>query len=219
MRILVVEDDIHLAGLIKRTLEEEGYAVDTAGSGEEGEVLAGRYPYDIIVLDVMLPGKDGFTVCQEIREARIKCPVLMLTCRGGVEDKVKGLRSGADDYLTKPFDFRELIARIQALLRREPQITNDKLTAGNLAMDTQSHKVWLGEQQINLNNKEYALLEMFMRHPNAVLSRSALEEHVWDDKLDSTSNVVDVYIAHLRHKIGDKRIQTVPKSGYRLDLP
>ena len=220
MRILVVEDERRLCNIIKRGLLEEGYAVDTAYDGEDGEYLAETTPYDLVILDIMLPKKDGIEVCQELRLKRANMPILMLTARDTVEDRVKGLDAGADDYLVKPFAFNELLARIRALLRREGPSKSPRLQVGDLVLDTLTREAWWGQRKIELTNKEYVILEYFMRHPNMVITRTMLEEHAWDYEFDSMSNLIDVYIRMLRHKIDEKGqaslIQTVRGAGYRL---
>jgi DNA-binding response OmpR family regulator len=220
MRILVVEDERRLCSIIKRGLLEEGYAVDTTYDGEEGEYLAENTPYDLIILDIMLPKKDGIEVCQELRLKRVNAPILMLTAKDTVEDRVKGLDAGADDYLIKPFAFNELLARIRALLRREGFSKSSKLQVGDLVMDTLTREVWRGQRKIELTNKEYIILEYFMRHPNIVITRTMLEEHAWDYEFDSISNLIDVYIRRLRRKVDERGqaslIQTVRGAGYRL---
>jgi len=223
MRILVIEDEKQLADIIKRALEQEGYAVDTAYDGDQGEYLAGNYDYDLIILDIILPKKDGIEVCLALRQKKLKTPILMLTSKGTVADKVKGLDSGADDYLVKPFAFEELAARVRTLLRRESNIASSKLTVGDLILDTATRQVWKGEKPIELSSKEYAVLEYFMRHPNMVITRAMLEQHVWDMDFDSMSNLIDVYVRRLRSKIdeGGKEslIQTVWGAGYRMKTP
>jgi DNA-binding response OmpR family regulator len=220
MRILVVEDEKELAGIIKRGLIEEGYAVDTAYTGEEGEILAESIPYDLIILDVILPKKDGVEVCRSLRQKRIKSPITMLTAKDSISDRVKGLDSGADDYLVKPFAFEELYARVRALLRREENLLPQKLEAGDLVIDTTTRQVWKGRRLIELTGKEYAILEYLMRHPNLVITRTMMEQHIWNLELDSSSNLVDVYIRKLRRKIDsegkESLIQTVKGAGYRL---
>ncbi|MBP9015609.1 MAG: response regulator transcription factor [Candidatus Atribacteria bacterium] len=220
MRILVVEDEKRLAEVVKKGLAEEGYAVDIAYDGEEGQYMAESTPYDLIILDIMLPKKDGITVCRELRLKEINIPVLMLTAKDSVEDRVKGLDSGADDYLVKPFAFSELLARVRALLRREALSKAPKLQVGDLVMDTLTREVWRGDKKIELTTKEYALLEYFMRHPNMVVTRTMLMEKVWDFDFEGMSNVIDVYIRRLRYKL-DKEgeesiIETVRGAGYRL---
>jgi DNA-binding response OmpR family regulator len=220
VRVLVVEDERRLAGIIKRGLQEEGYAVDNAYDGEEAMYMAQSIGYGAIVLDVMLPRKDGITVCRELRSKNINTPILMLTARDTVDDRIKGLDSGADDYQVKPFAFSELLARVRALLRRGAVTKTHRLQVGDLVIDTLSREVWRGERKIDLTAKEYSMLEYFMRHPNAVLTRTMLEENVWDYEFDGVSNVVDVYVRRLRRKIekGDEEgiIETIRGAGYRL---
>jgi DNA-binding response OmpR family regulator len=221
MRVLVVEDEKKLAEIIRRGLTEEGYSVDNAFDGIEAEDLAFSVPYDVILLDLMLPKKDGIEVCRSMRQKNIKTKILMLTARDSLLDKVKGLDSGADDYLVKPFDFEELCARIRALLRREENIIPLKLEIGDLVMDISSRQVFKGQRQLDLTPKEYAMLEYLMRHPNMVITRTMFEQHVWDLELDSGSNLVDVFIRKLRRKIDDEGkdslIQTVKGAGYRME--
>jgi DNA-binding response OmpR family regulator len=223
MRILVIEDEDQLAELIKRGLEEEGYAVDIAGTGETGEELADSIPYDLVVLDIILPKKDGLEVCGALRAKKIKAPILMLTAKDTIEDKVKGLDNGADDYMVKPFVFEELYARVRALLRREENLVSHKLDMGELVIDTNTRQVWRGQKGVDLTPKEYAILEYLARHPNMVVTRVMLEQHIWNLELDSTSNLVDVFIRKLRRKLdegeGESVIQTVKGAGYRLRAP
>jgi DNA-binding response OmpR family regulator len=220
MRTLVVEDSRRLAGIIKRGLLEEGYTVDNAYDGEEAQYMAETTPFDVIILDVMLPKKDGVTVCRELREKKVSTPILMLTAKDSVEDKVRGLDSGADDYQVKPFAFTELLARVRALLRREIFPKTQKLQAGDLVMDVQTREVCRGERKIDLTAKEYAILEYFLRRPNAVVTRTMLGENVWDYEFDGLSNIIDVYVRRIRRKIdedGQKSlIQTLRGAGYRL---
>jgi DNA-binding response OmpR family regulator len=220
MRTLVVEDSRRLAGIIKRGLLEEGYTVDIAYDGEEAQHMAETTPFDVIILDVMLPKKDGVTVCRELREKKVSTPILMLTAKDSVEDKVRGLDSGADDYQVKPFAFTELLARVRALLRREVYPKTQKLQAGDLVMDLQTREVCRGERKIELTAKEYAILEYFLRRPNAVVTRTMLGESVWDYEFDGLSNIIDVYVRRIRRKIdedGQKSlIQTLRGAGYRL---
>jgi two-component system OmpR family response regulator len=214
-----------MAALLRRGLEEEGYAVDVAGTGLDAVWMAAENPNDAIVLDVMLPDIDGFEVCRRIREGGTWAPVLMLTARDAVEDRVQGLDVGADDYLAKPFAFRELTARLRALVRRGPGERPAVLRVGDLVLDPATRLVRRGETRIDLRAKEFSLLEYFMRHPGEVLSRMELIEHVWDFAYEGGSNVVDVYIKYLREKIdrpfGVRSIETERGAGYRLkaDLP
>ncbi len=220
MRVLVVEDEVKMAGLLKRGLEEEGYAVDAAGDGREALWLATENPYDAVVLDVMLPDVDGFEVCRRLRHAGRWSPVLMLTARDAVPDRVSGLDAGADDYLTKPFSFAELLARLRALVRRGAPERPPVLGIGDLTLDPASRRVARGDLPIELTAKEFALLEYFMRHPGEVLSRTRLIEHVWDFAYEGDSNVVDVYVRYVREKVdrpfGTDSIETVRGAGYRL---
>lgn len=220
MRVLVVEDEAKMAGLLKRGLEEEGYAVDSAGDGREALWLATENPYDAIVLDVMLPDLDGFEVCRRLRSAERWSPVLMLTARDTVPNRVSGLDAGADDYLTKPFSFAEFLARLRALVRRGNPERPPVLAAGDLTLDPATRRVARGDAPIELTAKEFALLEFLMRHPGEVLSRTRLIEHVWDFAYAGDSNVVDVYVRYLREKVdrpfGMDSIETVRGAGYRL---
>jgi heavy metal response regulator len=220
MRILVIEDEKKIADFVRRGLKEEGYSVDVAGDGEEGYLLAVDEEYDLIVLDLNLPKMDGITLCRRMREDKLPTPVLMLTVRDSVKDKVLGLDSGADDYLTKPFAFEELLARIRALLRkREAQIPTE-LCAGDLVLDLITHTVTRAGQEVPLTVKEYALLEYLMRHEGHIVSRTMIAEHVWDINFDTQTNVIDVHINHLRKKIDSghpkKLIHTVRERGYCL---
>ncbi|MFO8009424.1 MAG: response regulator transcription factor [Dehalococcoidia bacterium] len=223
MRILVVDDDRRLCGIVKRGLMEEAYSVDLAYDGEEAVYLASINPYDLVILDIMMPKKDGIEVCQELRVNGVNMPVLMLTARDAVEDRVKGLDSGADDYMVKPFAFSELLARIRALLRREAPSKSSEIKAGDLVLNTLTRQARRGDREIELTTKEYVLLEYFMRHPNVVVTRTMLEEHAWDYDFDSMSNLVDVYIRRLRQKIDqegkEKLIHTVRGAGYKLRIP
>ncbi|MBN1545778.1 MAG: response regulator transcription factor [Syntrophaceae bacterium] len=220
MRILVVEDEKKVASFIKRGLEEEGFAVDVAFDGEEGRFMAEGNPYDLILMDVMLPKKDGLTVVRELREKGVSVPVLCLTAKDTVDDIVSGLDSGSDDYLTKPFAFAELLARVRALLRRGGQDRGAEIVYADLRLDPVAHKVWRGNKEIDLTAKEYALLEYFMRNPNETLTRTMIAEHVWDYTFDSFTNIIDVYVNYLRKKIDkdfDKKlIHTVRGAGYVL---
>jgi two-component system OmpR family response regulator len=220
MRVLVVEDDVKMAGLLRRGLSEEGLAVDVARSGEDAVIRAQATDYDAIVLDVMLPGIDGFTACRELRERGTWSPVLMLTARDSVEDRVAGLDGGADDYLTKPFSLAELLARLRALFRRQPTERPAVLTAGDITLDPAARRVTRGSAEIELSSKEFALLETFMRQRGRVLTRFQLLEHAWDYSYESRSNVVDVYVRYLREKLdrpfGVESIETVRGTGYRM---
>ena len=220
MRALIVEDDVKLAALLRRGLVEEGHAADVAATGDDALWMAGATDYDAILLDVMLPGIDGFEVCRRLRRSEVWSPVLMLTARDAVEDRVKGLDAGADDYLMKPFSFAELHARLRALGRRGPVERPPVLQAGTLRLDPSTRRVWRGGDEISLSTKEFALLETFMRRPGQVLSRFDLLEHAWDYSYENRSNVVDVYIRYLREKIDrpfDRTsIETVRGAGYRL---
>lgn len=207
MRILVVEDEKKVASFIKKGLEEDYYSVDIASDGKEGSKLAYSDEYDLIILDIMLPFKDGITILKEIRQEKITTPVLMLTAKDDVADKVAGLDSGADDYLPKPFAFDELLARIRALLRRNNTEKNIILKITDLELDTQSHKAFRSGKEIFLTQKEYSILEYLMRNKNRVISRIKLSEHVYDYHFDSDTNVIDVYINKLRNKI-DKGFET-----------
>jgi heavy metal response regulator len=220
MRILVVEDEKKVAAFIKRGLEEEGYTVDVAYDGGEGVQLAENTSYDLLIMDVMLPKKDGLTVVKELRQAGRSTPVLMLTARDTTDDIVAGLDAGSDDYLTKPFAFAELSARVRALVRRSVMERGAELVFADLRMDPVSHQVWRGEREIDLTAKEYGLLELLMRNPNTVLSRNTIAEQVWEHTFDTFTNIIDVYVNYLRKKIDkgfDRRlIHTVRGQGYVL---
>jgi two-component system, OmpR family, response regulator len=220
VRALVVEDELKMATLLRRGLVEEGYAADVAGSGEDALRMARSTPYDAIVLDVMLPGLDGFGVCRELRSSGVWTPILMLTARDDVLDRVAGLDAGADDYLTKPFAFAELLARLRALARRGRVERPTELQVGAVRLDPATRQVWRGEVKIELSAKEFALLETFMRRPGQVLSRLDLLQHTWGDASEHRSNVVDVYVGYLRAKLdrpfGRRSIETVRGAGYRL---
>jgi two-component system OmpR family response regulator len=219
MRILVVEDELKMAGLIQRGLSEEGHAADVARTGDDAVWMAQAVEYDAVVLDLMLPGLDGVSVCRHWREAGVWTPVLMLTARDAVEDRVAGLDAGADDYLAKPFSFAELLARLRALARRGASERPSVLEVGDLHLDPATRTVWRGETEIALSAKEFALLETFMRRAGDVLSRHQLLEHAWDYAYENRSNVVDVYVRYLREKIdrpfGRHSIETVRGAGYR----
>ena len=220
MRILVVEDEDKMAALIRRGLREGGLAADVAKSGEDALWMAGSTQFDAIVLDVMLPGIDGFETCRRLRADGVWAPVLMLTARDAVEDRVAGLDAGADDYLVKPFSFAELRARLRALARRDPVERPAVLEAAGLRLDPATRQVWRGEAEIALSAKEFSLLEAFMRRPGDVLSRYQLLEHAWDYEYENRSNVIDVYVRYLREKVdrpfGTDSIETVRGAGYRL---
>src|SRR4249920_1184473 len=220
MRVLVVEDEARMAGLLKRALQEEGHAVDVAADGREGLWLATENTYGAIVLDVMLPGLDGIGVCRRLREAGSWVPVLLLTARDGVGDRVRGLDAGADDYLVKPFSLLELAARLRALTRRDDRRRPAVLSEGDLKLDPATKRAWRASTELELSPKEFALLEFFLRHPGTVLTRSQIIEAVWDFAYDGTSNVVDQYVNYLRRKVdapfGRSDIQTVRGMGYRL---
>ncbi|HJU37234.1 MAG TPA: response regulator transcription factor [Gaiellaceae bacterium] len=220
MRVLVVEDEKKLGELLGRGLREEGYAADVADRGEEALWMARAVEYDAIVLDVMLPGADGFEICRRLRRDGVWTPVLMLTARDAVDDRVGGLDAGADDYLTKPFAFEELLARIRALSRRAPVERPPVLEVGDLRLDPAAHRAWRGERELDLSAKEFAMLALFMRRPGLTLSRTQLLDGAWDISFESRSNVVDVYVRYLREKIdrpfGRDSIETVRGVGYRL---
>ena len=222
MRLLLIEDDTKLARLLARGLREEGFAVDTTGDGEDGAFRAIEQDYDAIVLDVLLPGMDGFQVLEKMRAKGRRTPVLMLTARGALQDRVRGLNSGADDYLKKPFDFEELLARLHALLRRAAPEPDVCLRADDLVMNPHSHEVTRGGECVELTAKEFAILEYLLRHKGCVISRTTLSEHVWDENFDAMSNVVDVTVYRLREKIhahGAALVQTVRGAGYVLREP
>jgi heavy metal response regulator len=220
MRILVVEDERKIAEFLKKGLKAEGYAVDIAPDGEEGHILAGTGDYDLLILDLRLPKMDGITLCRTLRAEKFAAPILMLTVRDSVKDKVLGLDSGADDYLTKPFDFEELLARVRALLRKRGAAEATRLQADDLVIDLLSHTASRGSAAIPLTAKEFSLLEYLMRNAGVVVSRAMIAEHVWDIHFDSFSNVIDVSINHLRSKVDKdfpkKLIHTVRGRGYVL---
>jgi two-component system OmpR family response regulator len=220
MRVLVVEDEPKMAALLCRGLREEGHVAEVADDGDQALAVARATEYDVIVLDVMLPGLNGFEVCARMRAGKVWTPVLMLTARGAVPDRVRGLDVGADDYLTKPFSLVELFARLRALARRGPVERPAVLEIGDLRLDPATHQVWRAETEIGLSNKEFVLLETLMRQPGVVHSRDQLRDHCWDTAFGTTSNVVDVYIRYLREKIdrpfGVHSVETVRGAGYRL---
>lgn len=223
MRVLVVEDEHKLAGVLARGLEEQGYAVDIAYDGAAGLTLAEMGPYDLVVLDIMLPEIDGLTVCRRLRAEQHNMPVLMLTARDTLDDRVAGLDSGADDYLVKPFAFRELLARVRALLRRDTLSKDPIVRAADVEVNTVTHEVHRAGRAVELTSKEYAVLEYFVRHPNQVLTRTQIAEHVWDYDFVAMSNVVDVYMRYLRRKLGDEEeprlLRTIRGTGYQLRVP
>ena len=218
--MLIVEDQPKLAALLARGLREEGHAADVAERGEDAAWMALAARYDAIVLDIMLPGIDGFETCRQLRQRDVWTPVLMLTARDAVGDRVIGLDAGADDYLTKPFSFEELLARLRALNRRTPAERPVTVEVGDLRLDPAAHRVWRGQTELELSAKEFALLELLMRRPGNVLTRGQLLEGAWDMAYERRSNIVDVYIRHLREKIdrpfGSDTIETVRGVGYRL---
>lgn len=220
MRILLVEDEKRMASFIKRGLEEERYVVDIAPNGEKALFLAETNPYDLIILDIMLPDTTGFSICKDLRARKIDTFILILTARDDVKDKVLGLETGADDYLGKPFDFDELLARIAALLRRRRLDKNPVLKAADLELNQLTHKIIRAKKEINLTGREYSLLEYLMLHANKVVTRTEISEHVWNEDFDSFTNVIDVFINRLRNKVdrGFKKrlIHSLRGSGYIL---
>ena len=220
MRILIVEDERKIAEFLKKGLKAEGYAVDVAGDGEEGYFLSGTQDYDLMILDLRLPKMDGITLCRTLRAEKFAAPILMLTVRDSVKDKVLGLDSGADDYLTKPFDFEELLARVRALLRKRGAAEATRLQVDDLVIDLLAHTVERASKAIPLTPKEFALLEYLMRNAGVVVTRAMIAEHVWDVHFDSFTNVIDVSINHLRSKVDrdfpKKLIHTIRGRGYVL---
>ncbi len=223
MRLLIVEDDSRVASFIRRGLREENYAVDVAADGDEALFMAQTNEYDLIILDLLLPKRNGLDLLRTLRSDRSTVPVLILTAKDELQDKVAGLDAGADDYLTKPFGFEELLARVRALLRRRQDFVPTTLRAADLEMDPTHHRVTRSGQLLELTNREYALLEFFLRHPNQVVTRTTLAEHVWEQDFDPISNVIDVHVARLRRKLDDnfpkKFLETVRGRGYLLRLP
>ncbi len=220
MRVLLVEDEPQAAQILAKGLREQAYAVDVAGDGETALLQVGVTDYDAVILDVMLPRKDGFYVCRAIRDGGCVVPILMLTARDAVESRIQGLDCGADDYLVKPFDFGELLARLRALVRRgRHPILPQRLSIGGLVLDTRAHRIWRGDREVALTAKEYALLEYLARHAGEVVSRSDIAEHVWDEHYEPFSNVVDVYIQRLRRKLDEPDepsvIRTRRGAGYQ----
>jgi len=220
VRVLVVEDELRMAALLKRGLQEDGYAVDVASTGPDAIWQATEFAYDAVLLDLMLPGLDGIEVCRQLRGAGRWVPVLMLTARDAVEDRVRGLDAGADDYLTKPFSFAELSARVRAMIRRGAIERPTELQVADLRLESATRRAWRGEAELRLSAKEFALLELFLRHPDEVLTRTRILEHVWDFAYEGGSNVVDQYVLYLRRKIdrpfGVDQLETVRGAGYRL---
>lgn len=223
MRLLIIEDNRRLNDSLRSALREDGYVVDAAFDGVEGEDLAAMTSYDLIILDVMLPKRDGIEVCRSLRDRKVTAPILMLTARDALDDRVLGLDSGADDYLVKPFEIKELRARLRALLRRKSERKGGSLAVADLRIDPAAHYAWRGEEALDLTAKEYALLEYMMRNINRLVTREMIITHLWDDTQTLASNVVDVYIRRLRRKIDDafpvKLIETVRGAGYRLHDP
>jgi len=221
MRILIIEDNPKVAGFIKRGLQEEHYAVDLASDGEEGLFLAQNSEVDLIILDLLLPKQNGLEVLRALRKDRINTPVLILTAKDSPKDKVEGLDLGADDYLTKPFGFEELLARVRALIRRKNGLATNTLKLADLEMDLVKHKVTRGQKEIDLTNREYALLQYFLNHVGRIVTRTMLSSHVWEQDFDTSSNVIDVHIARLRRKIDDefpeKLLRTIRGTGYILE--
>ncbi|MEO8435727.1 MAG: response regulator transcription factor [Pyrinomonadaceae bacterium] len=220
MRILLVEDEPRVAKFVARGLSEQAYAVDVTGDGDDALYRASINDYDAVILDVMLPGRDGFAVCRELRAGGLHIPVLMLTARDAVEDRISGLDTGADDYLTKPFEFGELLARLRALLRRGHDVRPITLSVADLLIDTRGQQVWRAGQQIGLTTKEYALLEYLTRNAGRLIGRAEIAEHVWNESFDPFSNLIEVYINRLRHKIDEpfevQLIHTRRGAGYML---
>jgi DNA-binding response OmpR family regulator len=223
MRILVIEDNHRLNSSLQMNLTHEGYSVDSAYDGQEGQDMAELTPYDLIILDILLPKKDGLEVCRELRRRRIHTPILLLTARDSVDDRVRGLDSGADDYLVKPFAMSELLARLRALLRRNHPYTNGRLEMGDLVVDPITHTVEREGRSIDLTPKEFALLEYFMYHPNQVVTRDMIEQHIWNYDFECSSNVIDVYVRRLRRKIDYpfevNLLTTIRGIGYQLVSP
>jgi two-component system OmpR family response regulator len=219
MRVLVVEDDEKLAAAVVRGLRHEGYAVDHVSDGEEALVNAAVYEYDAVVLDLMLPLRSGLDVCRALRERGNPVPVLMLTARAEVPDRINGLDAGADDYLVKPFDFGELLARLRALMRRTPVERSPQLEVGELVVDPATREVTVDGRPVELTAREFAILELLARRPGQVVTRTNLLEHVWDANFYGSTNVVDVYVGYLRRKLGSEVIQTVRGVGFKLEAP
>jgi two-component system, OmpR family, response regulator len=220
MRVLIVEDDIRMAAAIRRGMQAEGIAADVATRGEDAIWMVAASEFDAVVLDVMLPGIDGFETCRRLREDGVWAPIIMLTARDSVEDRVKGLDQGADDYLVKPFSLAELLARLRALARRGPVERPSVIEVGDLRLDPATQQAWRGEEEIPLTAKEFSLMETFMRRPGEILSRLQLLEHAWDYDYENRSNVIEVYVRYLREKVdrpfGVKSLETIRGAGYRL---
>lgn len=216
MKILIIEDDAHILSFLERGLQEEGYLVESSSDGEEGAYLATIYPYDVILLDWMLPGKSGIEVLQYLRAKGVTIPVLMLTARGETADKVEGLRKGADDYLAKPFAYAELLARVEALYRRSLTGGDNRITLSDITIDLDAKRVTRGEETITLTSKEYALLLFLLKHRNAIVSVAMIEEQLWSAGTPVQSNVVQATMYHLRKKIGKGVIQSFRRLGYRI---
>jgi two-component system copper resistance phosphate regulon response regulator CusR len=221
MKVLVIEDEVKAAAYLQKGLQENGFVVDVAHGGEDGYHLARNNHYDMVILDVMLPGRDGWEICKDLRQAGKQTPVLFLTARDAVQDRVKGLELGADDYMVKPFAFSELLARVRSVLRRGPGRANDELVVGDLTIDFRRHRAERAGQRLDLTPKEFALLSLLARHAGEVLSRTLIAEQVWDMNFDSDTNVVDVHVRRLRSKADDpfekKLIHTVRGVGYVLE--
>lgn len=218
MRVLVVEDEHLIANSVKKGLEQERFAVDVAYDGADGFDLAATEDYDIIILDLMLPGMDGLTICKKLREKKIHTPIIMLTARGQTQDKILGLDSGADDYLAKPFSFEELLARIRAILRRPKNGLDETITVRDLVLDAKAFTVYRGKKSVLLSSKEFSLLEFLMRNAGKILTKEQIIGHVWDYDSDILPNTIEVYIKILRSKIGDNLIKTIRGFGYKLDV-
>ncbi len=223
MRLLLVEDDSRIARFVARGLQEQSYAVDVVANGEDALYQVEINDYDVIVLDVMIPGRDGFATCRGVRALGKRMPILMLTARDAVDDRILGLDSGADDYLTKPFEFGELLARLRALLRRPKDLRPSQIRVGDLELDTGAQTAKRGDRSISLTAKEYALLEFLARNANRVIGRAEIAEHVWDESFDPFSNLIEVYVNRVRRKLGDENgrplLQTRRGSGYILSAP
>ncbi|MBF6614745.1 MAG: response regulator transcription factor [Chloroflexi bacterium] len=218
MRVLLIEDDRRLSSVLKRGLAEEGYKVDAVYDGDAGLEAAELNSYDVLLLDIMLPGQDGLAVCRALRRRKVRVPIIAITALGALDEKIEGLDAGADDYIVKPFAFGELAARLRAVLRRESESRSSRLCAGEICLDLQTRLVWCGDTPVELTATEFRLLEYFLTHPGVVLTRSQLEERVWTNDFDINSNVVDVYIRRLRRKLDPygNMIETVRGMGYRL---